>query len=171
MGKIIHLTCFFFYQVFVSKTLQTHGTADGKEETIISLYHFHLITNIQTLFVFLHVRWLPRIFNRMACNYQTAIQWDLPPWGITIWLIDNGMSITIYLVMLFYNQWQKLWDWHSLPPYSMLVTSLLAHFWPVLPGTAFLGLIQDLVRGREVLGIFELVKYFLELLWKYSEYQ
>ena len=41
------------------------------------------------LFATLHVRWLSRIFNRNACIYQTATRWDVPPYRITIWLIDN----------------------------------------------------------------------------------
>ena len=46
-------------------------------------HHFHPLTNIKT-FVISHVRWLSGIFNRTACNYQTAIRWDLPPYWITI---------------------------------------------------------------------------------------
>ena len=29
------------------------------------------------------------IFNRTACIYQAATRWDLPPYRITIWLIDD----------------------------------------------------------------------------------
>ena len=43
---------------------------------------------LRHLFETLHVRWLSRIFNRSACVYQTATRWDLPPYRITIWLID-----------------------------------------------------------------------------------
>ena len=39
-------------------------------------------------FATLHVRWLSRMFNRNACVYQRATQWDLPPYLIAIWLID-----------------------------------------------------------------------------------
>ena len=31
------------------------------------------------------------IFNRTTCIYQTTTQWDLPPYRITIWLIDDVM--------------------------------------------------------------------------------
>ena len=41
------------------------------------------------LFATFHVRWLSRIFNRNACIYQTATRWDVPPYRITIWLIDD----------------------------------------------------------------------------------
>ena len=40
------------------------------------------------------MRWLSHIFNRNACAYQTATQWDLPPYCITIeWLIDDAMFV------------------------------------------------------------------------------
>ena len=41
------------------------------------------------LFATLHVRWLSHNFSRTTCIYQTATRWDLPPYWITIWLIDN----------------------------------------------------------------------------------
>ena len=50
------------------------------------------------LFATLHVRWLSHIFNRNAYIYQTATRWDLPPYQITIWLIDDVMLIFIGLL-------------------------------------------------------------------------
>ena len=50
---------------------------------------------LQHLFATLHVRWLSRIFNRNACVYQTATRWDLPPYRITIWLIDDAMFVCL----------------------------------------------------------------------------
>ena len=44
----------------------------------------------------LQVRWLSRIFNRITCNNQTTTRWDLPPWRITIWLIDDWILISIH---------------------------------------------------------------------------
>ena len=41
------------------------------------------------LFTTLHVRWLSHIFNRIVCIYQAAIWWDLPPYRITSWLIND----------------------------------------------------------------------------------
>ena len=38
----------------------------------------------------------------LVSNYPTAIRWDLPPCGITIWLIDNGMLIR-YLFTWWFN--------------------------------------------------------------------
>ena len=63
----------------------------------IPLYHFHRLTNIQT-FATLHVRWLSHIFNRIACIYQTATRWDLPPCRITIWLIDDVKFVLVCLL-------------------------------------------------------------------------
>ena len=33
------------------------------------------------------------IFSCNACIYQTATQWDLPPYQITVWLIDDVILI------------------------------------------------------------------------------
>ena len=50
-------------------------------------------------FATLHVRWLLRISNCTACIYQAATRWDLPPYRITIWLIDNVMLIFVCLLV------------------------------------------------------------------------
>ena len=64
------------------------------------LFHFTTSTSSQTfryLFATLHVRWLSPIFNHTACIYQTATQWDLPPYQITIWLIDDArLSVCLF---------------------------------------------------------------------------
>ena len=41
------------------------------------------------LFDTLHVRWLSRILNSTACNYQTTNRGELSTWKITIWLLDD----------------------------------------------------------------------------------
>ena len=51
---------------------------------------------LRHLFATLHVRWLSRIFNRNACVYQTATWWDLPPYRITIWLIDWWSNVCLF---------------------------------------------------------------------------
>ena len=85
---IIHLWTgrSLFYQV-LSHTLGIHKTA-GKRRvpSFIPLYHFHQLTNMQ-LFTTLHARWLPRIFDRIAYNYQTATWLDLSLLRSYIWLI------------------------------------------------------------------------------------
>ena len=47
----------------------------------------------------LHVRWLSHNFNCNACIYQTATRWDLPPYQITIWLIDDVILTLVYLLV------------------------------------------------------------------------
>ena len=66
------------------------------------LFHSTTSTRSQTfrhLFATLHVRWLSHVFNRTACIYQTATQWDLPAYRITIWLIDDVMLIVVCLIV------------------------------------------------------------------------
>ena len=45
------------------------------------------------------MRWLSHIFNRNASIYQTAIRWDLPPYRITIRLIDDVILIFVCLLV------------------------------------------------------------------------
>ena len=81
---------FFFYQGFLTQTLMIHRTAgEGRGPFFIPLYHFHPLTNIQTFVCNFARRWLSLIFNCTACIYQTAIRWDLTPYRITIWSIDD----------------------------------------------------------------------------------
>ena len=47
----------------------------------------------------LHVRWLSPIFNRTACIYQAATRWDLPPYRITIWLINDVILVFVCLLV------------------------------------------------------------------------
>ena len=70
---------------------------------------------LQHLFATLHVRWLSCIFNRNACVYQMiATRWELPPYRITIWLIDwwcNVCSFTWWIDSRFLLQQ----FWHGKP--------------------------------------------------------
>ena len=66
------------------------------------LFHSTTSTRWRTfrhLFATLYVRWLSHIFNRNACIYQAATRWDLPPYRITIWLIDDVMLIFVCLLV------------------------------------------------------------------------
>ena len=88
---------FFFLLGFSSQTLTIHRTAgEGRGPSFIPLYHFDLLTNIRHLFTTLYVRWLSHIFNCNACVYQTATQWDLPPYQITIWVIDWWCNVCLF---------------------------------------------------------------------------
>ena len=75
----------------------------GRERVIfIPLYHFFPLENIHS-FATLHVRWLPRIFNCITCNCQTAIRWDLLPYGICIWMIIANVDFSC--TWWFYTIW------------------------------------------------------------------
>ena len=65
---------------------------------LISLCYFHSFMDIQAFFNFA-CEMTARIFNRIACNYQTASQWDLRPQGITVYLFDDGMLISVSMII------------------------------------------------------------------------
>ena len=80
----------FFPSGFSFTDTDNSQDSRGRDGTI--LFHSTTSTRSRTfrhLFATLHVRWLSHIFNRNACIYQTATRWDLPPYRITIWLIDD----------------------------------------------------------------------------------
>ena len=65
------------------------------------LFHFTTSTHSRTfrhLFATLQVRWLSHIFNRTTCIYQATTRWDLQPYVITIWLIDDVMLLFVCLL-------------------------------------------------------------------------
>ena len=91
--------------IFFSVRVFFHGhwrlmRQQGKGEDHF-LFHSTTSTRSRTfrhLFATLHVRWLSHIFNRIACIYQTATRWDLPPCRITIWLIDDVKFVLVCLL-------------------------------------------------------------------------
>ena len=95
------VTPFFFYQGFFHRHWRFRGQ-QGKEGDHL-LFHSTNSTRSQTLrhlFATLHVRWLSRIFNRKACVYQTATRWDLPPYRITICLIDWWCNVCLFILWI-----------------------------------------------------------------------
>ena len=79
---------FFFIRVFFTDTDNSQDSR-GREGTIFySTLPLPPAHEHSDIFATLHVRWLSRIFNRNACVYQTATRWDLPPYRITIWVVD-----------------------------------------------------------------------------------
>ena len=50
-------------------------------------------------FAHLHVRWLSHTSYRTGCIYQAATRWNLPPYRITICLIDDVMLVFISLLV------------------------------------------------------------------------
>ena len=92
---------FFFYQGFLSRTLTTQLTGQQGKGGDHFLFHSTTSTGSRTfrhLFATLHLKWLSHIFNRTACIYQTATQWNLPLCRITIWLIDDVKLVSFWLL-------------------------------------------------------------------------
>ena len=88
---------FFFYQGFLSQTLTIHRTAgEVRGPSFIPLYHFHPLTNIETLICNFACEMNIIILNRNACVYQAATLWDLPTYGITIWLIEWWCNVCLF---------------------------------------------------------------------------
>ena len=65
------------------------------------LFHSNTSTRSRTLrhFATLHVRWQSHISNLTADIYQAATRWDLPPYPITVWLIDDVMLIFVCVLV------------------------------------------------------------------------
>ena len=65
---------FLFFVFFVCTVLftDTDHSECSRGPSVIPFYHFHSLTNNDTLFATFHVRWLSRIFNRNAFVCQTA---------------------------------------------------------------------------------------------------
>ena len=114
---------FFLLSGFSSQTLAIHRTAgEGRGPSFIPLYHFHPL-------IFLLYMW----DNRKACVYQTAIRWDLPPYRITIWMIDWWCNVCLftwwidtrfcYIDLTLETDWFELASTITLVFASVLVTS------------------------------------------------
>ena len=59
---------FFFYQGFLSRALTTHRAAvEGRRPSFIPLFHFHLLTNIQTFICSFACEWLS--YFKSHCLY------------------------------------------------------------------------------------------------------
>ena len=109
MGALQYICCIqkqIFRTPFFSIKVFFHGHWQLTEQQGKGGYHlfFHWTTSTRSqtfrhLFTTLHVRWLSHIFNRTACICQTATQWDLLPYRITIWVIDDVMLIFVCLLV------------------------------------------------------------------------
>ena len=96
--NIIIFLIFFSIRVF----FHGHWRLTGQQGKWGDHLFFHSTTStrlrtLRHLFATLHVRWLLHTFNRTACIYQTAIRWDLAPYQINIWLIDDVALVFVCL--------------------------------------------------------------------------
>ena len=90
------LWLFFFYQGFLHRHWRFTGQHGKGGDHLL----FHSATSIRSrtlrhLFKTLYVRWLPHIFNRNPCVYQTATRWDLPRYRITNGVIDWWCTVCL----------------------------------------------------------------------------
>ena len=96
------LGLFLFLSGFSFTDTDDSQDSRGREWTIF-LFHPTTSTRSQTLrqlFATLHVRWLSRIFNFNAWVSQTPTRWNLPPYRITIWLIDRLMTQCLFVYLM-----------------------------------------------------------------------
>ena len=92
----------FFLSGFSFTDTDDSQDSRGREETIFystlplppSAYE-----HLDIYFATLHVRWLSYISNHTACIYQAAPRWDLPPYRVTIWMIDDVLLIFVCLLV------------------------------------------------------------------------
>ena len=88
-------TNFFSIRLFFPDTDDSQDSR-GKEGTIFYSILPLPPTDEHWDIATLHVRWLSRIFKRKACVYQTASRWNLPPYRITIWVIDWWCKVCLF---------------------------------------------------------------------------
>ena len=95
--KTFKILFFFSIRVFFHRHWRLAGQQGKGGDHLL----FHSTTSTRSrafrhLFATLHVRWLSHIL--IACIYQTATRWDLPPCRITIWLIDDVKFVLVCLL-------------------------------------------------------------------------
>ena len=91
------LKYFCSIRVFFHRHWRFTGQQEKGEDHL--LFHSTISTRSRTLrhlFATLIVRLLSTTFNRNARVYQTATQWDLPPYRITIWLTDWWYNVCLF---------------------------------------------------------------------------
>ena len=95
---MLNILCFFFfYQGFLHRHRRFTGQQRKGGDHLLFLFTTSTCSRtLRNLFATLHVRWLSHIFNCNACVYQTATRWDLPPYWITIWVIDWWCNVCLF---------------------------------------------------------------------------
>ena len=95
-GSLLNL---FFLSIRVFFHRHWRFTGQSRKGGDHLLFHYTTSTCSRTLrhlFAALQVRRLSRIFNSNSCVYLTATQWDLPPYRITIWVIDWWCNVCLF---------------------------------------------------------------------------
>ena len=115
--RILHVEIYMFFSIRVF--FHGHWRLTGQQGKGGDHFLFPSTTSTRSrtfrhLFVILHVKCLSHIFNRNACIYQAATPWDLSPYRITIWLIDDVMLIFVLLLAYFILGFVSA-IWHEKP--------------------------------------------------------
>ena len=107
LGSFSLFVLFFFpIRVFFHRHWRFTGYHSRGWEGTIFYSTIPLPLAYENLLATLHVRWLSRICNRDAYIYLIVTRWDLPPYWITIWLINDAMfvclldDLTLFLVFV-----------------------------------------------------------------------
>ena len=97
-SELVFCFCFFSFKIFFNRHWRlTVQQGEGRDHLLIHSTISTRLLTFKDLFATLHVRWLSHIFSRNVCIYQTVTQWDLLPYKITNWLIDDVMLIFVCL--------------------------------------------------------------------------
>ena len=106
---------FFFYQGFSTYTNDSQDSR-GREGTFfystLPLPSAHEHSDIYLQFCKWDDLWL--VFDHSTCVYQTFTRWDLPPYWITIWLIDWWCNFCLFT--WWFDSWYFVTAiWHGKP--------------------------------------------------------
>ena len=126
VSNVLYLFCFwvFSYQSFISQTLTTQKTAgERREPYFISLYRFHLLTNIHTYILQLskwddYHRFLiaPLVFTRLLLDVIYHLIRLLFNWFMMwFWLLF------VYLLIWFQYFLTAIWHWKAVSLTIILV--------------------------------------------------
>ena len=96
--KFFYFVFFFLSGFFFHRHWRFIGhQGKGGDHLLFHSTNSTLTRTLRHLFATLQVRWVsPSIFNCSACVYQTATRWDLPPYRMTIWLIDWWCNVCLF---------------------------------------------------------------------------
>lgn len=106
--SFLQVLTYFLLTLFYIHWQFTREQGKGRDHLYFSV-PLPLAHGYSDICLMFNVKWLRRIFSRIASNHQTVGQWDLPLIGITIWLIDDEMLIYLhdYLILDFLTTiWQ-----------------------------------------------------------------
>ena len=104
LNKMLTILIFFYYYGFLSQTLTIQRTVREEWGAIFApSANSTRSRTFRHLFATSHERLLPLIFTR----------WDLPPYWITIWVVDDRMLISVLCTWWFNSRLFTATNWHG----------------------------------------------------------